>query len=273
MSSGDAEEDGRVGHGESTDRRGRPLDGQVVVVTGGARAIGREIAVKVASAGAAVAVLDLENAERTIEAVRATGAEAMALRADVSDAETVEQAMSTVAGLMGRIDGLVNNAGLYVSLERRPFWEIPVEEWDRVMAVNTRSVFVCSAAAVPHMRRNPGGRIVNISSDVVTFGMPNLLHYVASKGAVATLTRAMAREVGPFGIGVNAVGPGLVTTEITEQTIPEVYRKEIAAEQCIAELIRPADVAATVAFLLSPEARMISGQTVLVNGGASMGGV
>ncbi|HEC11571.1 MAG TPA: SDR family oxidoreductase [Acidimicrobiales bacterium] len=273
MSSGDSDGSVRGGQESPSGADGRPLAGQVVVVTGGARAIGREIAVRIAAAGAAVAILDLENSEETIEAVRSRGAEAMALRADVSDPETVGQAMSTVAGLMGRIDGLVNNAGLYVSLERRPFWEIPAEEWDRVMAVNTRSVFICSAAVVPHMRQRSGGRIVNISSDVVTFGMPNLLHYVASKGAVSTMTRSMARELGPFGIGVNSVGPGLVTTEITEQTIPEVYRKEIAAEQCIAELIRPADVAATVAFLLSPAARMISGQTVLVNGGASMGGV
>ena len=139
------------------------------------------------------------------------------------------------------------------------------------MAVNLRSVFLCSRAASGPMREARQGRIVNIASNVITFGMANLMHYVASKAAVVGMTRSMARELGPFGIAVNAVAPGLVTTEITVQTVPEEYRKLVAAGQCLTEAILPSDIAAAVAYLAGPSARMVTGQTLLVNGGATMG--
>jgi 3-oxoacyl-[acyl-carrier protein] reductase len=245
--------------------------GEVAVVTGGARAIGREIAETLAARGAAVVSLDLAPSDATVEAIRAAGGGAEGLVCDVADERAVEEAFDEVLARHGRLDVLVNNAGLYNGLERRPFWEIPLEEWERVLAVNVRSVYLCSRAASAPMREARHGRIVNIASNVVTFGMPNFMHYVASKAAVVGITRSMARELGPYGVAVNAVGPGLVTTEITVETVPAAYREQVAQGQCLQLPLVPADVAQAVAFLCGPEARLVTGQTLLVNGGASMG--
>jgi len=247
------------------------LAGRVAVVTGAARAIGRETAEVLASRGAIIVSIDLLDAEALVQTIRSRGGSAIALTADVSDEEAVESAFRETLDRFGRIDVLVNNVGQFADIERRAFWEIPTEEWDRLMAVNVRSVFLCSRAAAEPMRQANSGRIVNLASNVVTFGMANLMHYVASKAAVIGMTRSMARELGPFGIAVNAVAPGLVTTEITVRTIPEEYRRLVADGQCLQEAILPSDIAEAVAYLAGPAARMVTGQTLLVNGGASMG--
>jgi 3-oxoacyl-[acyl-carrier protein] reductase len=247
------------------------LSDQVAIVTGAARAIGREIAETLAARGAASVSIDLVPADETVEAIVSRGGSALSLVADAAEEDAVEEAFARVVEAYGRIDVLVNNAGLFAGIERRPFWEIDSAEWDRLMAVNVRSVFLCSRAASRPMREAGRGRIVNIASNVVTFGMANLMHYVASKAAVIGMTRSMARELGPFGIAANAVAPGLVTTEITVQTIREEYRKLVVEGQCLRDSIFPSDIAAAVAYLASPEARMVTGQTLLVNGGATMG--
>jgi 3-oxoacyl-[acyl-carrier protein] reductase len=247
------------------------LAGRVAVVTGAARAIGRETAEVLASRGAIIVSIDLLDAEALVQTITSRGGSAIALTADVSDEEAVESAFRETLDRFGRIDVLVNNVGQFADIERRAFWEIPTEEWDRLMAVNVRSVFLCSRAAAEPMRQANSGRIVNLASNVVTFGMANLMHYVASKAAVIGMTRSMARELGPFGIAVNAVAPGLVTTEITVRTIPEEYRRLVADGQCLQEAILPSDIAEAVAYLAGPAARMVTGQTLLVNGGASMG--
>jgi 3-oxoacyl-[acyl-carrier protein] reductase len=254
-----------------TTSAGTELEGQVAVVTGAARAIGRETAETLAARGAAIVSIDLAASDDTVEAITSRGGWALSLIADVSDEGAVEQAFVRALKAFGRIDVLVNNAGVFVEVERRPFWEIPVDEWDRMMAVNLRSVFLCSRAVAGPMREAGRGRIVNIASNVVTFGMANLMHYVASKAAVIGMTRSMARELGPFGIAVNAVAPGLVTTEITRETVPAEYRKLVAEGQCLREPILPPDIATAVAYLAGPLARMVTGQTLLVNGGATMG--
>jgi 3-oxoacyl-[acyl-carrier protein] reductase len=140
-----------------------------------------------------------------------------------------------------------------------------------VLGVNIRSVFLCSRAVSEPMRAAGRGRIVNIASNVVTFGMANLMHYVASKSAVIGMTRSMARELGTSGIAVNAVAPGLVTTEITTETVSAEYRELVAKGQCLQLPILPDDIAQAVTYLCSPAARMVTGQTLLVNGGATMG--
>jgi 3-oxoacyl-[acyl-carrier protein] reductase len=249
----------------------RELAGQVAVVTGGARAIGRETVETLAARGAAVVSIDLAESDATVEAVTSSGGSALSIVADVADDGAVKAAFERVVRELGRIDVLVNNAGLFAGIERRPFWEIPVDEWDRLMAINVRSVFLCTRAASVPMREAGRGRIVNIASNVVTFGMANLMHYVATKAAVIGMTRSMARELGPFGIAVNAVAPGLVTTEITVETVPEQYRKLVADGQCLTTPILPADIGSAVAYLAGPSARMVTGQTLLVNGGATMG--
>lgn len=248
-----------------------PLEGQLAIVTGAARAIGREIAQTLAAQGAAVVSLDLLPADDMVATVEARGGAATAITTDVTDEAAVESALAEVLEAHGRVDVLVNNAGLFAGIERRPFWEIELDEWERVLGVNVRSVFLCSKAVSAPMRAAGAGRIVNIASNVVTFGMPNLMHYVASKAAVVGMTRSMARELGPSGIAVNAVAPGLVTTEITEQTVPEEYRRLVAEGQCLQMPIVPSDIADAVAYLCGPAARMITGQTLLVNGGATMG--
>ena len=249
------------------------LAGQVAIVTGGARAIGRATAEALGARGATVVSIDLSPSDATVAAIEAAGGSALALQGDVTEESAVRDAFDQVLERHGRIDVLVNNAGLFAGIERRPFWEIDVAEWDHVIDVNVRSVFLCSRAASGPMRAAGRGRIVNIASNVITFGMANLLHYVASKSAVVGITRSMARELGPSGIAVNAVAPGLVTTEITEQTVPEKYRRLVAEGQCLQEAILPDDIAQAVAYLAGPEARMVTGQTVLVNGGATMGPV
>ena len=249
------------------------LDGQVAIVTGAARAIGRMIAEKLAANGATVVSIDLIPADETVAAIEAAGGRALSTTGDVTDEITVDQAVDHVVETYGRVDILVNNAGLFAGIERRPFWEIELEEWERVIGVNVRSVFLCSRAVAAPMRAAGSGRIVNIASNVLTFGMPNLMHYVASKAAVVGMTRSMARELGTSGIAVNAVAPGLVTTEITEKTVPEEYRRLVAQGQCLQEAILPNDIADAVAYLAGPSARMVTGQTLLVNGGATMGPV
>lgn len=250
-------------HGETS--------GQVAVVTGGARAIGRQIAETLGGMGMTVVSLDILPADDTVAAIQSAGGNASSVACDVTDEASVNQAFDTVLADHGRLDVLVNNAGLFAGIERRPFWEIDAAEWERVMGVNVRSVFLCSRAATAPMRAAGSGRIVNISSNVITFGMSNLMHYVASKAAVVGMTRSMARELGPFGVAVNAVAPGLVTTEITQQTVSEEYRRIVAEGQCLQVPIVPSDIAEAVAFLSGPGARMITGQTLLVNGGATMG--
>jgi len=247
------------------------LAGKVAVVTGAARAIGKEIAETLAARGASVASIDLAPSDALVDAVGARGGTALGIEADVADEAHVEAAFARVLDELGRIDVLVNNAGLFAGIERRPFWEIDVAEWDRLQAVNVRSVFLCSRTASKPMREAESGRIVNIASNVTTFGMANLMHYVASKAAVVGMTRSMARELGPFGIAVNAVAPGLVTTEITAETVPAEYRDLVRKGQCLQETIVPSDIAEAVAFLASPAARLVTGQTLLVNAGATMG--
>ncbi len=249
----------------------RELEGQVAIVTGAARAIGRETAETLAARGATVVSIDLLPADATVAAIEARGGRARAITGDVTDEIAVARAMDSVLEEYGRIDVLVNNAGLYAGIERRPFWEIDLDEWERVLAVNVRSVFLCSRQVAVPMRAAGSGRIVNIASNVVTWGMPNFMHYVTSKAAVVGMTRCMARELGPSGIAVNAVAPGLVTTEITEQTMSEEYRRQVAQGQCLQEAIVPSDIAEAVAYLAGPAARMVTGQTLLVNGGATMG--
>jgi NAD(P)-dependent dehydrogenase (short-subunit alcohol dehydrogenase family) len=168
----------------------------------------------------------------------------------------------------GRIDVLVNNAALFSKLAPKPIEEIPVEEWDRVMAVNVRGVFLCCQAVLPQMRRQGRGKIVNIASGIIISGRPNLLHYVTSKGAVFALTRALAREVGLAGITVNSLAPGLTATEGTRaQLDPE----EFAGQRQMRALARdetPEDLEGTLVFLASDDSDFITGQMIVVNGGA-----
>ncbi len=187
------------------------LDGKVAIVTGGAQGIGAAIASGLEAAGAEVVVADLEPPEGGI-------------RADVSSEDDVSRMVGEALERNGRIDILVNNAGLYASLEMRAFTEIPLDEWNRVMEVNVASMFLTCRAVVPVMREQGGGKIVNISSGTPFRGVPFLLHYVTSKGAIVALTRALAKELGKDSIHVNCVAPGFTMSEGV-MSHPEVVEK------------------------------------------------
>jgi NAD(P)-dependent dehydrogenase (short-subunit alcohol dehydrogenase family) len=232
------------------------LEGKVAVVTGGAQGIGAAIAGGLEAEGAEVVVADLEPPEGGIQA-------------DVSSEEDVERMVAEALERNGRIDILVNNAGLYASLEMRAFTEIPLEEWNRVMEVNVASMFLTCRAVVPVMREHGGGKIVNISSGTPFRGVPFLLHYVTSKGAIVAFTRSLAKEVGADSIHVNCVAPGFTMSEGVKShpEVIEALRDVSVAARTIKRDQVPDDVVGAVVFLCTPAADFITGQTMVIDGG------
>ena len=232
------------------------LEGKVAIVTGGAQGIGAAIASGLEAAGATVVVADLNPPESGI-------------RADVAAEEDVSAMVEETLERHGRIDALVNNAGLYASLEMRAFTEIPLEEWNRVMQVNVASMFLTCRAVVPVMREQGGGKIVNISSGTPFRGVPFLLHYVTSKGAIVALTRALAKELGRDSIHVNCVAPGFTMSDGVKSH-PEVIEKlrdVSVASRTIQRDQVPEDVVGAVVFLCTAAADFITGQTMVIDGG------
>ncbi len=241
------------------------LEGKVAVVTGGAQGIGRAVADGLAAEGARVVIADLARAEDAAAELE----DGLGLTADVSSEADVARVVAESVSRMGRIDILVNNAGLYASLPMRPFTEIPLEEWREVMDVNVMSMFLCCRAVVPRMREQGGGKIVNISSGTPFRGVPFLLHYVTSKGAIVAFTRALARELGSDGIHVNCVAPGFTMTEGVKAH-PEVIEKlrdvSIASRTIQRDQVAE-DVVGAVVFFCSPAADFVTGQTMVIDGG------
>jgi len=232
------------------------LDGKVAVVTGGAQGIGAAIVGGLEAEGATVVVADLNPPEGGI-------------RADVASEADVSALVEETLARHGRIDILVNNAGLYASLEMRAFTEIPLEEWNRVMEVNVASMFLTCRAVVPVMREQSGGKIVNISSGTPFRGVPFLLHYVTSKGAIVAFTRSLAKELGSDSIHVNCVAPGFTMSEGVEShpEVVEALRDVSVAARTIKRDQVPEDVVGAVVFLCSPAADFITGQTMVIDGG------
>ena len=240
------------------------LEGKVAVVTGAAQGIGNAIARGLAAEDARVVVADLQRAEEAARPLDGLG-----LTVDVSDESQVERMAEDVVERYGRIDILVNNAGLYASLEMRPFTEIPVEEWRRVMDVNVLSMFLTCRAVVPRMREQGGGRLVNISSGTPFRGVPFLLHYVTSKGAIVALTRALAKELGGDDVLVNCVAPGFTMSEGVQEhpEVIEALRDVSVAARTLQRDQQPEDVVGAVVFLCGPGAAFITGQTIVIDGG------
>jgi NAD(P)-dependent dehydrogenase (short-subunit alcohol dehydrogenase family) len=232
------------------------LDAKVAIVTGGAQGIGAAIAHGLEEAGAIVAIADLDPPAGQI-------------RADVSSEDDVASMVDETLERHGRIDVLVNNAGLYASLAMRPFTDIPLEEWNRVMEINVASMFLTSRAVVPVMREQGGGKIVNISSGTPFRGVPFLLHYVTSKGAIVALTRALAKELGKDGIHVNCVAPGFTMSDGVKEhpEVVEALRDVSIAARTIQRDQVPDDVVGAVVFLCTPAADFITGQTLVIDGG------
>jgi NAD(P)-dependent dehydrogenase (short-subunit alcohol dehydrogenase family) len=244
------------------------LDGRVIIVTGGARGIGAALVARCAEEGAKTIIADIleDEAAATANAVRARGGEAIAVATDIADRSSVDRLVAEAMSAFGRVDGLVNNAALIAGLARRPFDEIPESEWDRVMAINVRGAWNCCAAVAPAFRRQGYGKIVNIASDTILSGVPGLLHYVASKGAVFAMTRSLARELGAANVTVNAIAPGFTETAAAlehgnEAAVRSVQGRAIQRPQ------RPEDLAGAVVFLMSADSDFMTGQLLTVNGG------
>ncbi len=248
------------------------LTDRVAVVTGAAQGIGAVYAKALAEEGAAVVVADLLDARPVAEEIAAGGGAALALEVDVGDEESTVAMVRRTEERFGRLDILVANAAVFGNLSLKPFEEIDVAEWDRVMAVNVRGPFLSAKAAVPLMRKNRYGRIINIASGTVFKGTPYFLHYVTSKGAVVAMTRCLAREVGGDGICVNTLAPGLVLSESVRrnEAMLDALSGPVLASRAIKRDQTPEDLIGALLFLASDDSAFMTGQVVIVDGGSAM---
>lgn len=253
-----------------SERKGR-LEGKVVLVTGGARGLGRAYCEAVGAEGGCVVAADLAPCDDTVAAVQALGADAIGVELDVTDPQSCDRSVAAAVEEFGGLDGLVNNAALYAGLALGPFDQIDPDEWEQAMRVNVTGVWqMCRAAVVP-MRERETASIVNISSLAAVYGLPNALHYTTSKAAVLGLTRGLARELGRYWIRVNAIAPSAVLTEGTASFMGDGGEKTLVAianQQAVRRNLEPSDVAGTVVHLLSDESRFVTAQTHMVDGGA-----
>jgi len=248
------------------------LKDKVMIVTGAGTGIGRTCAMEAARRGAKVAAVDVnaDSAEQTAKDVRSMGAECIAVVTDISLEKDTAEMARIVHDHYKRIDILVNNAGLWGALSRKPFHEMSVEEWDKVMGVNLRGVFLATKGVFPYMRDQRYGKIINISSSTAFFGAPFLLHYVTSKAGILGLTRSVAREVGEYGICVNAVAPGFTLTEGSLSNTGRERAELLAAQTILKRVANPEDIVGTILFLASPDSDFMTGQTLVVDGGMSL---
>lgn len=247
------------------------LKDRVAIITGAAQGVGRATAHRFAQDGARVVIADVNEAKghTVAEELRSEGCPALFVATDVADEAKCEALAAATLEAYGRIDILVNDAAIFSTITMRPFWELSVAEWDQLMAVNVRGVWLASRAVLPAMRAQQYGRIVNISSAAIWMGRPNYLHYIASKGAVYAMTHSMAREVGDFGITVNSITPGATYTEVPRETVTPEQTAQMLQLQCIKRPEEPTDLVGVIAFLASEDAAFITGQNVNVDGGLS----
>ena len=247
------------------------LKDRVAIVTGAARGIGQEYSLALAAEGARIVAVDILSCEETVAKVQAAGGEALGVTVDVSEAQQTTAMASQAVERFGRIDILVNNAADLG--EMTPFEQIEEDRWDQVMAVNVKGIWLCCKAVTPAMKQQGQGKIINISSSTINLGTPLLLHYVASKGAVFTLTRALARELSGTGINVNTVTPGYTMTEaalnIADPETIAGLKEQIRKMQIIKRHEEPSDLAGTIVFLASDASDFITGQTINVDGGVA----
>lgn len=248
------------------DDMSRGIDGKVAVITGAAKGIGQRYARRLAEEGADIAIADVLSPEETQALVRQAGRECFVQHCDVSSEAEVQAFARAAQQRFGHVDILVNNAGIYPVAA---FLEMSLQDWKRVLAVNLDSMFLMCKAFAPAMRERAWGRIVNISSSTVLKPPQTMTHYVASKAGVIGFTRALATELGQWGITVNTIAPGLTATQTVVEGPQGQWLENRASLQAIKRIEQPDDLVGTVAFLVSDDAAFVTGQTIVVNGGAS----
>jgi 3-oxoacyl-[acyl-carrier protein] reductase len=249
------------------------LANKKVVVSGAAHGIGRAYSERLAADGASVALVDIDakRNQEVADAICKDGGKAMAIAADVRDFASFKSAVDRAAQAFGGLTGIVNNAGMLnvVPISRTNFWDIPDAEWDESFRLNTKSAWYGCKAALPHLRANGGGSIVNIGSSTIFRGVPTRAHYVAAKAALIGFNRTIAREIGSDNIRVNLVCPGSTLSE--EEPTPEIIamREAPVKTRALQRVEKPSDLVGTIAFLMSDDSAFITGQTFLVDGGSA----
>jgi 3-oxoacyl-[acyl-carrier protein] reductase len=245
------------------------LSGRTIIVTGAATGIGQAFAVGCAAQGADVVVADMNAADETVALVEKAGGRALAVRVDVADDASTRAMAQAAIDRFGRIDGLINNAAYFREVKLTPFEELDPAIWDRIFAVNVKGVWQCCKAVMPAMRERGSGSIVNIASVVAVAGQPGYLHYVATKGAVLSMTKGLAKECGGSGVRANVIAPGFVITGATQDR-PAEWQQSFLKARAISREQRPDDLVGTALYLLSDLAGFVSGQTIVVDGGHIM---
>lgn len=245
------------------------LENKVAIITGGGRGIGAAYCKALAEEGAAIVVADIheDDAKSVASSVEAAGGRAVAVRVDVADRASTEEMARRTVEAFGGIDILVNNAAMYANLTRRPYSEIPEDEFDRVLAVNVKGIWLCTLSAAPHMKTRGKGKIVNIGSGSVFVGGNGLVHYVASKMGVIGLTRGLARELGPDGIRVNTLIPGLTDSDSNRANTKLEYLENEARARSISRIQVPQDLVGALLFLVSDDSDFVTGQNLNCDGG------
>ena len=247
------------------------LAGTAAIVTGAAQGIGAHYAKALAAEGAKVCVCDIDPPDRVVDEIRAARGEAIGQVCDVTDPASVRALVQATERKFGGVQVLVNNAALFGKIAMKPFTEITSEEWDRVMAVNVRGSFECVKAVLPVMQRQNYGKIINIASGTVFKGVPMMLHYVTSKAAVIGMTRSLSRELGEYGIRINALAPGLTLSEVVKgRNDYGAMRTANVATRALKREEEPGDLVGTIIFLASHDSDFMTGQTLLVDGGSAM---